>query len=106
LAAMGAVVESVEAYRTLRGAGDALYLREMLRDKLIHIVTFTSSSTVRNFVELLGEGFEELLAGVTLASIGPITTATAENLGLRINLEAREYTIEGLLQSVVDYSVK
>jgi len=62
LAAMGAVVESVEAYRTLRGAGDALYLREMLRDKLIHIVTFTSSSTVRNFVELLGEGFKELLA--------------------------------------------
>ena len=105
LTAMGAVVDNVEAYRTLRGAGDAAYLREMLKDKLIHIVTFTSSSTVRNFVELLGEGFKELLTGVTLASIGPITTSTANKLGLKIDLEAREYTIEGLLQGIVDYCI-
>ena len=105
LTAMGAEVDSVEAYRTLQGAGDAVHLREMLRDKLIHIVTFTSSSTVRNFVELLGEDSKELLAGVTLASIGPITTSTAKKLGLKIDLEAREYTIEGLLQGIVDYCI-
>ena len=103
LTAMGAAVDSVEAYRTLRGTADVAHLREMLRDKLIHIVTFTSSSTVRNFVELLGEDAKALLAGVTLASIGPITTSTGEKLGLKIDLEAREYTIEGLLQVIVDY---
>lgn len=106
LTALGAEVDNVEAYRTLRGGGDALYLRQLLREGLIHFITFTSSSTVRNFVELLGEDVKALLAGVTLASIGPITTSTAEELGLKVDLEARSYTIEGLLQVIVDHCIK
>lgn len=98
LRAMGAVVDDAIVYRTLKGKGNIPLLRQLLLDKMIHIVTFTSSSTVRNFTEMLGDDASTLLKGVTLASIGPITTKTAQDLGLDITLEADEYTIDGLVK--------
>jgi uroporphyrinogen III methyltransferase/synthase len=104
LSAMGAAVDNVEAYRTRRGGGDAALLRGMLQEGLVHAVTFTSSSTARNFVELLGpDGLNGLLNGVVLASIGPVTSAAARELGLRIDVEAREYTIDGLIAALLEY---
>jgi uroporphyrinogen-III synthase len=72
-----------------------------------HVVTFTSSSTVRNFVELLGgrgrpPHIPDLLDGVRLASIGPITSATLREFGLPVHVEAEEYTITGLTRAIVD----
>jgi uroporphyrinogen III methyltransferase/synthase len=105
LTGMGALVDNITAYRTVRGGGDAWLLREMLEEGLIHYVTFTSSSTVKNFVELLGaEDARSLLAGVKLVSIGPITSATARDLGLTIDMEAREYTIDGLTEVLMKES--
>ena len=97
LARRGAQVDVVEAYRTvlpdLRGA---LPLTEAgLLD--CDCVTFTSSSTVQNFVALAGQ---ESLAGVPVASIGPITTRTARDLGIEVTAEAREFTIDGLVEAV------
>jgi uroporphyrinogen-III synthase len=65
------------------------------------VVTFTSSSTVRNFVELLG-GRERLsgMGGIRLASIGPITSATLREFGLPVHVEAKEYTIAGLTRAI------
>ncbi|KAB2954707.1 uroporphyrinogen-III C-methyltransferase [Heliorestis acidaminivorans] len=107
LAEFGAQVDDVVAYRTVRGGGDAKLLRQMLAEKMIHAVTFTSSSTARNFVEMLGVETQEelinLLEGVTLASIGPVTSGTMVELGLTVDLEATEYTIPGLTEALLKH---
>lgn len=62
-----------------------------------------SSSTVRNFAELIGK--RDLLAlneNVKFASIGPITTQTAEEMGLRVTIKANEYTISGLISAILE----
>jgi len=69
----GATVDVVPAYRTVRNTANAEELRAMLRDGKIDAVTFTSSSTVRYFLELVGPEGIERLRGVVVASIGPIT---------------------------------
>ncbi|WP_339059954.1 uroporphyrinogen-III C-methyltransferase [Tepidibacillus marianensis] len=101
LTAKGLEVLEVDAYETVIDAENKEEIIEMLREKKIHIITFTSSSTAQNFVEALqGEPLLELLEGVTLASIGPITTDTATSLGLSIQVTADEYTIPGLVKAI------
>lgn len=103
LVEMGAQVDDVTTYRTTLGATNASLLREMLEQKQLHILTFTSSSTVRNFVKLIGtENLPALLEGVIVASIGPITSATARELGVEVTVEAKEYTIAGLVQAILE----
>jgi uroporphyrinogen III methyltransferase / synthase len=71
-----------------------------------HVVAFTSSSTARNFVALLGHSgrppHNDLLAEVKLASIGPVTSSTLRDLGLPVAVEAKKYTIPGLIQAICD----
>jgi uroporphyrinogen-III synthase len=72
-------------------------------DRRPHVVTFTSSSTVRNFVELLGGkggSPQTILDGIQFASIGPVTSATLREFGLPVHIEAEEYTIPGLVRAV------
>lgn len=103
LANLGARVDDVVVYQTMPGRGDAAAVREMMERGRLHAVTFTSSSTARNFVELLGidGAADPRLQGITLVSIGPATTRTARELGLPIDLEAQEHTIEGLVEALV-----
>jgi uroporphyrinogen III methyltransferase / synthase len=61
-------------------------------------ITFTSSSTVQNFVNAAGAG---ALAGVKAASIGPVTSKTARSLGIEIATEAEPFTIEGLVRAIL-----
>jgi uroporphyrinogen III methyltransferase/synthase len=68
------------------------------------MVTFTSSSTVQNFKAMLPhDQFDSLLAGVSVASIGPITADTARSLGLTVDIVAEKYTIEGLCEAIVAF---
>ncbi|MHB1126278.1 MAG: uroporphyrinogen-III C-methyltransferase [Bacillota bacterium] len=98
----GAQVDEVDAYRTVKGRADAAALREMLLDGAIHAITFTSSSTARNFAELIPPGeIHDLLRGVTVASIGPITSRTVRELALTVDVEAEEYTVNGLIKALV-----
>jgi len=62
------------------------------------MVTFTSSSTVRHFVEALDGG---LSSSIRVACIGPITAQTASDLGLRVDIIAQEYTTRGLIEAIV-----
>lgn len=104
LRSMGAVVNEAIAYKTVMGEGNTEELIKLLEDKRIHVLTFTSSSTVKNFVRKLGpDNVQRLLDGVMVASIGPITSASARELGLRVDVQAAEYTIDGLTQAVLDY---
>jgi uroporphyrinogen III methyltransferase/synthase len=104
LRAAGAEVVEVPVYVTRRVERDAGRLREALAAGSVHAVTFTSSSTARNFAELFSdEERRDLLAGVTVASIGPITAATAEEYGLATDVMPAEYTIPALTRALVDY---
>ena len=101
----GAHVEVVEAYETVVPQSSRRRLQAALKNpkKRPDVVTFTSSSTVKNFVELLGtRGKSSLLEGVHTASIGPVTSSTLRELGLPVDIAAREFTIPGLVTAVVD----
>ncbi|MDT3699634.1 MAG: uroporphyrinogen-III C-methyltransferase [Thermincola sp.] len=104
LRSMGAFVNEITAYKTVMGEGNTEELIKLLEEKKIHVLTFTSSSTVKNFVKKIGpENVERLLDGVIVASIGPITSASAGELGLRVDVQAAQYTIDGLIQAVLNY---
>ena len=104
-----AQVDVVEAYETVAPKSSEKRLRAVLASRRKpHAITFTSSSTVRNFVRLLGlRSARTILSksaphhGVHTASIGPVTSATLREFGLPVDIEAREYTIPGLVAAIV-----
>jgi uroporphyrinogen-III synthase len=91
----GAVVDEVVAYHTTPATLDSAGLAALHRG--VDAVTFTSPSTVRNFVTLVGPGARELLARTLVACIGPVTAAQVIALGLTPPLEARDATSAALL---------
>jgi uroporphyrinogen-III synthase len=101
LRAAGADVDVVEAYETVVPQSSRTRLRAVLKNprRRPHVVTFTSSSTVRNFVDLLGARVANL-GGMRFASIGPVTSSTLRELGLPVDIAAKEFTIPGLLKAV------
>jgi uroporphyrinogen III methyltransferase/synthase len=102
----GAQVDEIAAYRTgLGGADKADELRRRLAEGEIDVVTFTSSSTARNFVQAL-EPLPDLPESLTIACIGPITAGTARDLGLPVTIVAEEYTIDGLVDSLIRHFEK
>jgi uroporphyrinogen III methyltransferase/synthase len=92
----GAVVDVVEAYRTIIPADAAARAKEALAHKPDWI-TFTSSSTVKNLLAVAGR---EALVGIKVASIGPVTSETAREAGLKVDVEAEPHTIEGLVAAI------
>lgn len=103
---MGAAVDGVEAYRTVMPEGAKDEIRAMLEKGDIHLVTFTSSSTVKNFMDMFEKEGDRLLKWmekVTVACIGPVTAKTVEERGLSVGITALDYTIEGLTKAIVDY---
>src|SRR5512146_3174805 len=103
----GAAVSVAEAYETVVPVASRARLQAALREgaRKPDVITFTSSSTVRNFAAMLGIDSQPggvrpaMLEGVKLASIGPVTSATLRELGLPVDIEAREFTIPGLIHA-------
>ena len=95
LRAAGRIVDVVAAYKT-RYVEDA-DLRE--RAERCDIITFTSSSTVDGFLHNVGDG-AELLSGKTVAAVGPVTAATARARGIRVDVIAADFTVDGLVQAL------
>jgi uroporphyrinogen III methyltransferase/synthase len=107
LRAGGADVDEVTAYRTLQARAEPEALRDLLAG--ISLATFTSSSTVRNLAAMLrdaGLDLGQVLEHVAVACIGPITAQTARELGLRVHAVARAYTIDGLIDAILEISGK
>jgi uroporphyrinogen-III synthase len=102
---MGAMVDVIEAYETKIPQGSREKLQDLFANSSHrpHMVTFTSSSTATNFLALLGPDQRELLQEVKLASIGPVTSATLRQAGLEPALEAREYTMDGLVAAISEF---
>jgi len=101
---MGAEVDVIEVYRTVKPRGGSKKLRQLLTDGRINAITFTSSSTVNHFAELLKkEDLKKLLEGIVIACIGPVTARAAKGWGMRVHIQPKEYTIPGLVTAIADY---
>lgn len=102
----GANVDVVHAYQTISPDHDTGRVRELLMRGSIDMVTFTSSSTVTNFVDMFkseGQEMHKWMARIVVACIGPITAKTAQDNGFQVDLIPTEYTIERLTLSIVQH---
>ena len=99
LTELGARVERVDAYQTVTPR-DAGQKARRIMERGVDVVTFTSSSTVRNLLDIL-DGDKQFLENCLVACIGPITANTSREMGLRVDLVAEEATVEGLVASLV-----
>jgi uroporphyrinogen-III synthase len=99
----GAEVEVIDAYQTVLPEGARERMESVFREgKTPDAITFTSSSTVKNFLSVItGTEVPAKLAKVKFASIGPVTSDTLREYGLPVHAEADEYTMEGLAQALV-----
>ena len=98
---LGAAVTEVAAYRTAAPADAAAQARETLASGMLDAVTFTSASAARNLVGLLG-GDAGLVNRSKVVSIGPVTSAAAAQLGVRVSAEAREHTAQGVVDAALE----
>lgn len=107
LRAAGAEVDVIEAYETVVPEKSRVSLAKLMKNpsRRPHLVTFTSSSTAKNFAELLGNDAGSRngapFKNVQFASIGPVTSSTLRKLGMPASIEAREYTMGGLIRAMV-----
>jgi len=102
LSRMGAKVADIAVYRTVADNSSKRELIRVLKEEKVDIVTFTSSSTVRNFVKLAGKREVHRIArDIKFASIGPITSRTIRDYGFKVSIEAKEYTIPGIVNAIV-----
>ena len=101
---LGVSVTEVPAYQTRRVEDGVVRLRDALASGNVDAVTFTSSSTARNFAEQFSEDERSAWRGKTaVASIGPITAATAAEYGLSTDVMPTEYTVPALARALADY---
>jgi len=99
LRTLGAHVDVAAAYRTLPPGNLAARARELLTaPHKPDWITFTSSSTVENLVAAIGA---EAVAGIPVASIGPVTSATARRLGIHVTVEASQFDEAGLIEAIL-----
>lgn len=96
----GFKVGIIDLYDTVIPRESRMVLKQAL-ERGVDLVTFTSSSTVENFINLAGNDYRHKLSGVRFASIGPATSRTIKKLGLKPDIEAKAYTIEGLVDAIV-----
>ena len=98
---MGAHVDSPVAYRNIfpeRLPPETLFA---LEKRSVDCITFTSSSTVQNLAAMLGEELMlDMLKGVAVASIGPITSKSCRDLGLKVDIEPESYTLDSLADAL------
>ena len=96
----GALVHVVDVYRTVIPGADASLRREVLD---AHIFTFTSPSTVKGFLKMMGDSSRKALEDGLVVSIGPVTSRALMDMGLKVDVEARNFTVHGLIEALEEY---
>ncbi|MBI4654011.1 MAG: uroporphyrinogen-III C-methyltransferase [Nitrospirae bacterium] len=99
----GGEIDVVVAYRTLKPQLHGKRLRRFLKEGRISIATFTSSSTFNNLMEIMGEDAHELLRGVLIAVIGPVTAKAVEKAGLTVNIMPQQATVEAMVEEIIEW---
>ncbi|MBE9532342.1 MAG: uroporphyrinogen-III synthase, partial [Proteobacteria bacterium] len=105
---LGGKIDVRPVYRTIAPRSGALEYKKEFKKGLVDVVTFTSSSTVTNFVKIFGKkDLPALLKKTTVACIGPITADTARAYGMKVDIMPKDYTVPALAREIEDYfSVK
>ena len=106
LTAQGATMVEVAAYQSTCPGEIAPPALAALQNRTVDIITFASSKTVKNFYQLLEKTSNHplsLVKNVCIASIGPQTSKTCQQLLGRVDVEAQQYTLEGLTQAIVQW---
>ncbi|MHB1377884.1 MAG: uroporphyrinogen-III C-methyltransferase [Candidatus Humimicrobiaceae bacterium] len=100
----GAHIDEVITYQTCMDDDQDEKVIERIKSGCFDLITFTSSSTVKNFIQLIGHNnLKQVFSSASVASIGPITQKTAESYGLKVHIQPEKYTISDLVQSIVKY---
>ena len=97
---MGAIVDVAPAYQTVLPNTPVDALKKRLAEGSIDVITFTSSSTVKNFLALTGEELLPAIKKITIACIGPVTGKTAKDAGLNVEIAPEQYTVASLLDAI------
>jgi uroporphyrinogen III methyltransferase / synthase len=100
---MGVDAHVVPAYKTIAAETDGAAIAAQLKQGEIDLVTFTSSSTVMNLLQLLGPAGKTLISQIKVACIGPITAETCLKQGVKPDIIAKQYTIKGLVSAISTY---
>lgn len=100
---LGGEIDVPVAYRTIKPEIRGKRLRRFLKEGRISIATFTSAATFNNFKEIMGNDAEELLKGVVIAVIGPVTAKAVENAGLKVDIMPKEATIEAMVVEIIKW---
>jgi len=98
---LGGEIDVPVAYRTIKPELHGKGLKRFLKEGRITVATFTSAATFNNFVELIGSDAFELLKGVSIAVIGPVTAKAIEKAGLKVDIMPKESTIEAMVQEII-----
>jgi uroporphyrinogen III methyltransferase/synthase len=107
LAKRGAEVQILPVYRAMCPASASDALLRLFKAEGVDVITFTSSSTVANFVRAFPDDrLPAVLGDAEVACMGPVTADTARKLGLHVSIVAREYTTHGLVQAIAEAAVK
>ena len=100
---MGAHVNEVFLYEAISEVHISQAILNEIKNGVMDYITFTSSSTVTNFVKIIGrEHVNNINQRVKVACIGPITADTAREAGFKVDIVAKEYTIQGLINAIID----
>ncbi|WP_456388627.1 uroporphyrinogen-III C-methyltransferase [Desulfolithobacter sp.] len=103
----GAEVQVAPVYQNVPPQGRKEELREQLQRGMIDLITFTSSSTVHNFLTMIDardhEELQRLMDGVTIAAIGPITARTVTDAGLKVDIQPERHTISDMIRAIVNH---
>jgi uroporphyrinogen III methyltransferase/synthase len=102
LAKLGATVDVVTAYRTVNSGRKRGDIEPLINEGKVDVITFTSPSTVINFIEIMGKDFI-IPPQVKIACIGPVTAAAVQKAGLRIDIMQESYTIPALVETMAEY---
>lgn len=99
---LGGEIDVVTAYRAIRPELLGRRLRRFLKEGKISIATFTSAATFNNFIAIMGKEAHELLKGVMIAVIGPVTARAVESAGLKVHIMPQQATIEAMIKEIIN----
>jgi uroporphyrinogen III methyltransferase/synthase len=102
LSALGATVDVVTVYRTVSSGRSRAELEPLMTAGKIDVITFTSPSTVTNFIHIMGKTFS-FPSQVKIACIGPVTAAAVRKAGWPIDILQEQFTIPGLVEAMMEY---
>jgi uroporphyrinogen III methyltransferase/synthase len=99
--ALGGEIDVPVAYRAIKPELHGRRLKRFMKEGRVTIATFTSAATFTNFLEIMGQDALELLKGVSIAVIGPVTAKAVEKAGLKVEIMPEEATIEAMVEEII-----